>query len=195
MDDLFTDALLTSENYLALFAEYGGKLSVQTASPNVPPLDALTSEKIGVAIEIARDEFDEIYIDMPLTLPRWSEAVLSRSDYVMPVARLGVREARNMAKLLEMLQEAQVDFGAVEPVLNFAPTTLGLVEKSKARKFETSIGLDFQHWLPDGGREAARAMDAGAPLSEVAKRNPLRVALSRMAKSMDHAEVDASAAQ
>ncbi|MEH6741039.1 MAG: AAA family ATPase, partial [Sulfitobacter sp.] len=61
-EEIFGQALLNYED----------KLQVLTAPSDMLPLDLLTSEDIGRVLDIARNQFDYVIVDMPSTLVQWS---------------------------------------------------------------------------------------------------------------------------
>jgi pilus assembly protein CpaE len=69
-------------------------------------------------------------------------------------------------------------------VLNRAPGLTDLGGKQRMRRVAESLGIEYAHQLPDGGRQVVNACDQGMPLAEAVKSNPLRRELARIAQAI-----------
>ena len=89
----------------ASMTQHKSGLFVLPAPSELVPLDALPVAAVVRLIELARDEFDFVVIDLPLAAPRWLEAVLQQTDQLLLVSQLNVAAIRQTRRLLDFLKE------------------------------------------------------------------------------------------
>ena len=77
-EESFGQALLTYEE----------QLQVLTAPTDMLPLDLISSEEIERVLQMARNQFDYVVVDMPSTLVQWSETVLTSSHIYFAMLEL-----------------------------------------------------------------------------------------------------------
>jgi pilus assembly protein CpaE len=80
-------------------------LSVLPAPGELVPLDALSLAAAVKMIELAREEFDFVVVDLPLAVPQWLEGVLQNADRLLMVSQLNVAAIRQTRRLLDILKE------------------------------------------------------------------------------------------
>ena len=135
-------------------------------------------------MNLAREAFDYVLIDMPQSLMNWSEQVYSASDVFFGIMEIDMRSAQNMFRFLRTLKSEDMDLDKNRFVLNRTPGMTDLSGKSRVRRVAESLGIEFAHLLPDGGRQVVNACDQGVPLAEAAKSNPLRKEIAKVARSI-----------
>lgn len=163
---------------------YQDRLHVLTAPRDALPLDIVSPSDVNSIITLARETFDYVFIDMPQSLMNWSEQVYSASDMFFAVMEIDMRSAQNMFRFLRTLKSEDMDLAKIRFVLNRAPGITDLSGKGRVRRVAESLGLEFSHLLPDGGRQVMNACDQGVPLSEAAKSNPLRKEIARISQGI-----------
>ncbi|MEL6977243.1 MAG: hypothetical protein AAGM38_01000 [Pseudomonadota bacterium] len=184
------EELLLSERALSLEEALGAmvrrkSLAVLPAPASTMPLDAAQAARVEELIALLSGHFAFIVIDTPIALTVWSEPVLRRSSRVLLTARaLSVNEASASARFLATLRGEDVKSAPVELVLNGAPAGLDWTRKARIKKFETVAAQPFRHQLAEGGAAAQDAADAGMPLGEIERRNPLRLSIQKLASEM-----------
>jgi pilus assembly protein CpaE len=173
-EDMLRQALVTFED----------KLRVLTAPTDVLPLDFINSEDIKRVIELARQHFDYIVIDMPTSLVQWTEAVLNACQIYFATLELDMRSAQNCQRIKRALQSEELPFEKLRFCLNRAPKFTDLTGKSRVRRLSENLDIAIDIQLPDGGRAAAQSADHGLPLALSAAKNPLRREIAKLAKSL-----------
>ncbi len=109
-EEIFGQALLTYEE----------KMSVLTAPADMLPLDLITAEDIGRVLDMARNQFDYVVIDMPSTLVQWSETVLTSAHIYFAMLELDMRSAQNTLRFKRALQSEELPVEKLRYVLNRA---------------------------------------------------------------------------
>ena len=163
-------------------SSYNDRLHVLTAPRDALPLDIVSPGDISAIVNLAREAFDFVVIDMPQSLMNWSEQVYSASDLFYALMEVDMRSAQNMFRFLRTLKSEDMPLEKIRFVLNRAPGMTDLSGKARVRRVAESLGFEFSVMLPDGGRHVLNACDQGEPLSEAAKSNPLRKEIVKVAK-------------
>lgn len=177
---------------LSVFEE---KLHVLTSPADILPLDLLGPDEIQKIINIAREHFDFVVIDMPPSFVQWSETILNAAQVYFAVIELDMRSAQNVIRLKRALQSEDLPFDKVRFVLNRGPKFTDLQGKSRAKRMAESLGISIDLHLADGGRAVTEACDHGIPLASHAAKNPLRKDIAKLAQSLhDIGRSDAEAA-
>ncbi len=173
-EDTFAQALLTYEE----------RLHVLTSPSEMLPLDLLSSEDVSRVIEMARDQFDYVIVDMPSTLVQWSETVLTSAHIYFALIELDMRCAQNTLRFKRALQGEELPVEKLRYVLNRAPKFTDLNAKSRVKRMAESLSISIDVQLPDGGKTITQANDHGMPLSASAAKSPLRKEILKLAASI-----------
>ena len=161
---------------------YQDRLHVLTAPRDALPLDIVTPADVAAIIKLSREAFDYVLIDMPQALMNWSEQVYSTSDEFFALMETDMRSAQNMFRFLRTLRAEDMSLDRISYVLNRAPGLTDLSGKTRAKRVAESLSIAYGTMLPDGGRQVVNACDQGMPLAEMAKSNPLRKEIVRVAQ-------------
>ncbi len=160
---------------------YQEKLWVLTAPRDALPLDIVTPTDVKAIINLARESFDFVVIDMPQALMNWSEPVYTATDEFFAMMEVDMRSAQNMFRFLRTLKSESMDLSKLVFVLNRAPGMTDFSGKARVSRVAESLGITITHQLPDGGKNVVNACDQGIPLAELAKSNPVRKEILRIA--------------
>ena len=172
--DSFGQALVT----------YGEKLHVLTSPADVIPMDLLTPQDIKAVLNVAREHFDYVIVDMPRTLVQWTETVLLEAQVYFAMLELDMRSAQNALRLKRALLAEELPFDKIRFALNRAPKFTDLQGKSRAKRMAESLGISLTLQLSDGGKPVALSGDHGVPMAEQAPKNPLRKELVKLASEL-----------
>jgi len=184
-DETFDQALMVYEE----------KLHVLTAPAEMLPLDLISSEDVARIINMARNHFDYVIIDMPSTLVQWSEVILNAAHVYFATMELDMRSAQNALRLKRALQAEELPFEKLRYVLNRAPKFTDLSGKSRVKRLAESLDITIDVQLPDGGKPVVQGADNGQPLEQSAAKNPLRKEIAKLAASLlEIGQSDAKAA-
>ncbi len=177
-------AAMDVEGFKQALVAFNDKLSVFTAPADMLPLDIISAEDVEGLLNLATQCFDIVIIDMPKTTVQWTETVLARADVYFAVLELDMRSAQNAIRFIRALQSEDLPLDKVNFVLNRAPGMTDLNGKGRVKRLSESLGVKIATMLPDGGRPVLQSCDHGLPLSETAKKNPLRREIQKLATSL-----------
>ena len=183
--DMLSDtSMLDGDTLLQSMLTYHDRLQVLTAPAEMLPLDIVTSEDINRLIDVARDNFDFVVIDMPSAVVQWTEAVLNQAHvYFVPI-ELDMRSAQNTLRMIRALKSEELPVEKLRYVLNRAPKFTDLAAKGRVKRLAESLDITIELQFPDGGRQVTQANDHGLPLATAAAKNPLRKEIHKLAKSL-----------
>jgi pilus assembly protein CpaE len=179
-EEIFGQAILTFEE----------RLHVLTAPSEMLPLDLISSEDVTRVLDMARNQFDYVIVDMPSTLVQWSEAVLTSAHVYFALIELDMRCAQNTLRFKRALQAEELPVEKLRYVLNRAPKFTDLNAKSRVKRMAESLSISIDLQLPDGGKAITQANDHGMPLSASAAKSPLRKEIMKLAASIHDLKTD-----
>ena len=173
---------------------YQDKLHVLTAPRDALPLDIVSPADVDAIINLARESFDYVIIDMPQALMNWSEKVYAAADDFYAVMEIDMRSAQNMFRFMRTLKAEDMNLGKLRFVLNRAPGMTDLSGKTRVKRVAESLNITFLHQIPDGGKQIVNSCDQGTPLAEGARASPVRKEIMRMVEKFVSEETEKSAA-
>lgn len=173
-EEIFGQSLVTFEE----------RLHVLTAPTDMLPLDLITSEDVTRILDMARNQFDYVIVDMPSTLVQWSEAVLNQAHVYFAMLELDMRCAQNTLRFKRALQSEELPVEKLRFILNRAPKFTDLSGKSRVKRLAESLSISIDVQLPDGGKPITQANDHGMPLASSAPKSPLRREIAKLAASI-----------
>ena len=152
----------------ASMTRHGSGLHVLPAPSEVVPLDALPLATALKLIELARQEFEYVVLDLPLAVPRWLEAVLQHVDQLVLVSQLNVAAIRQTRRWLDFLKEEGLYDLPVSVVLNRYVWRLS--ERARLHQAIRALDHPIDHYVPDDTALALEAINRGTPLFELRNR-------------------------
>jgi pilus assembly protein CpaE len=161
---------------------FNEKMHVFTAPTDILPLDLIGPEDVLALIQLAKQCFDVVVVDMPHTLVSWTETVLQESDIYFANVELELRSAQNVLRMIKALRAEHLPLEKVKWVLNRTPRKIDSTTKGRIKRLSESLGVEFNYMLPDGGRQVTDTNDHGVPLAEAAPKNPMRKEILAMAE-------------
>ncbi len=183
--ELLSDtSTLDEEGFGQALASYSGRMAVLTAPMDVLPLDIIGPDDVKTMLDLARANYDFIFVDLPQTLTHWSDLVLTESEAFFAIMQTDMRSAQNMLRFLRAIKSEDLPIEKVRIGMNRAPGFTDLSGKSRARRLEQTLGIEYAFRLPEGGKQVAAACDQGAPLARAAKGNALRKEIRRIARAL-----------
>lgn len=176
---------MDGDSFGQALASYEGKLQVLTSPADILPLDIIGPAEMHKILDVARDHFDYVVVDMPGTVVQWTETVLTEAQIYFAMVELNMRSAQNTLRLKKALKSEDLPFEKIRFVLNRAPKFTDLQAKSRVKRMADSLGIALDVQLPDGGRVVAQACDHGLPLATHATKNPLRKEILKLVDQLN----------
>lgn len=164
------------------------RLQVLCAPPDMLPLDILSPGCANKLVEMARERFDHVVIDMPRSVVEWTGTVLEVARAYLAVLALDLRSAENALRLMRAVAVEGLPEDRIRWTLGRAPGRFDVAGRERRRRLAEGLGVPLSPALPDGGRAVAEACEAGAALGEASPRNPLKRAIAALAAEIHEAE-------
>ncbi|WP_425099235.1 AAA family ATPase [Tropicibacter sp. S64] len=178
-----TDSM-DSESFAQALVSFEEKLQVFTSPAEILPLDMLSPPDVKKLLDVAREHFDYVIVDMPGCLVNWTETVLTEAQVYFAMVELDMRSAQNTLRLKKALMSEDLPFDKLRFILNRAPKFTDLQGKARVKRMADSLGIALDVQFPDGGKVVMQACDHGLPLANHAAKNPLRKEISKLAASL-----------
>ncbi len=170
--------------FSAAVQQCGDQLDVFTAPAESLPLEILESADIERLLDLARCVYDFVIIDMPSTLVSWAETLVNRADVILAVLGPDMRSSRNTMRFIEMLESEELPLDKVKFLLNRAPKAKDIRAHRRLKRMAENVGFEYCSMLADGGGQVLKACDSGLPLAELARKNPLRKGILKLADQL-----------
>jgi pilus assembly protein CpaE len=192
--ELLSDmASMDKEAFMQALQTFQDHLKVLTAPAEMLPLDLIDGNDVTKLLEVARESFDYVVIDMPHTLVQWTETVLTESHVYLNVMELDMRSAQNALRFIRALRSENLPTAKLRFVLNRAPRFTDLTARSRVKRMAESLDISFAMQLPDGGAAVTQSCDHGLPLASSAPKNALRKEIQKLAVMVqEHQEEEAA---
>ena len=176
-DLLTSESPITSNDLLSATQVYGKSLHVLCGPDRVLPLEILTPEQMGHLLDLALMNFDYVIVDIPAYICVWTNAVLERAKHHFLIKTTETKSEKSSQRLLQAMQIEGLPTKNLRHVLNGDPDFT-------PPEFGESVTFSHNFSLPFGGSQIKEAMDNGEPLAEGLSKNPLRLELRRLARSL-----------
>ena len=183
---------MDSDSFMQALLTFNEKLHVLTAPSDLIPLDIVDQQDVQKIIDMARQNFDYVVIDMPSTVVMWTETVLNAAHVYFATTELDMRSAQNTLRMIRALKGEDLPFTKLRYVLNRAPGFTDLNGKSRVKRMAESLDITIEVLMPDGGKQVVQSNDHGVPLSDVAAKNPLRKEVQKLAESIHETNLEAA---
>jgi pilus assembly protein CpaE len=164
-------------------SRHSSGLDVFAAPMDMMPLEAIGGDEICDLIDLAAQEYDTIFVDLPGSWTNWSLSIVARSDLVLLVTELSIASLRQARRVLDLLQQEDLSDVKVQIVMNrvekklFGSIGLRDAEAALRRPVGMSVANDF--------RLMSSALDQGVLLSEIKSKNRLNADLTKMIEGVD----------
>lgn len=164
-------------------ARHGSGLDVFAAPADMMPLEAVNGDEICDLIDLAADEYDTVFVDLPGNWTNWSLSVVARSDLVLLVSELSIASLRQARRVLDLLQEQDLSDVKVQIVMNRVERklfgALNMRDAATALRRPVSFTVASDFWL------MSSALDQGVMLSEVKAKNRIGRDLETLIEGMN----------
>jgi len=175
---------LDHDAFLAAMLSAGEGLDVFTAPSDSLPLEILGPQDVEKLLDLAREAYDFVIVDMPSTLVSWTETLITRADLMFAILERDLRSAQNTMRFMQTLLNEDLPIDKVKFILNRAPKRTDIAGRARIRRLAENVGFDYSILLPDGGKQVVKACDQGVALSVSSPKNPVRKEIAKFAATI-----------
>jgi pilus assembly protein CpaE len=166
---------------LGVMLQHESGLHVLRAPGELLPLDAISTDFVTTLLDLARDAYDYVFIDLPQAWTEWTYATLSRSDLVLLVTQLHVGSIRQAARQIEAINTHDLGDIPLMLVLNrYSGGGIFSDQSADVGDAEKALNHTFDFQLPNDYELTKTAINRGLLISEVKRRSKLEKKLQAM---------------
>ena len=124
-------------------------LHVITAPSDILPLESISAEQILRIIELAREEYDHVILDLPTNWTNWTLSLVALSDAIFMVVELSVASLRQAKRQLALLNNQDIAGEHIHIVANrvekrmFRTINLDAAAQALGHSVDYSIHNDY----------------------------------------------------
>ncbi len=183
-------ASLTMEHLLAAGDRVDGELLRSVAAPGpdgvaviaapdkIAPLEAIDSERLMRVIELARQQYDHVILDLPGNWANWTLSAIDKADLILLVVDLSIGSLRQARRRLTLFEETGIGADRIRVVAN-------RVEKRMFRTIGVNDAADALHYpvfasIHSDYAVVQSAQDQGVLVGSVARKNKVAADLSAL---------------
>jgi pilus assembly protein CpaE len=141
----------------------------------------VTPEAIRQVLNLARDGFPYVIVDLDHSFREEQTQVLRQADIIVLVLRLDFTALRNARRTLDHFEELGIDKEKVRLVIN----RYGQAKEVPAARAEEALGVKIFHYVPDEPKTVNRANNNGVPLVLEAPSAKVSKSVAKLAASVN----------
>lgn len=159
-------------------------MAVVAAPQEIVPLEAIESEQLHHAIELARRSYEFVLMDLPTNLTNWSLSMLADAGAIVMLVEQNLASLRQAKRRLDLFRSVGMDPRLVAVVVNrierrlFGSIGLADVEEALGHKVLCGLHADAQN--------LGIAQDQGLLVHEVRARSPYAADVEQLADTLRH---------
>jgi len=165
----------------SMMAQHPSGLRVLT-SPDLPmPLEALTPAAVDTLLRITQQHYQNIVVDMPATLTRWTDTVLKAATVVYLVTATTVPAAQRLTKFLTLLRREKLTHLPIKIVVNRSGSSTKNRAEISLAEFSKVIGKAPDHLIPNDYALVSLSQNQGTPALRLKPKSEFSLAVHKMA--------------
>jgi len=171
MDLLEAGARLDGDLLRATCADHPSGLKVIAAPADMVPIEGMPTDHLLRIIELAREEFGTVFVDLPSNWTNWSLSVVAQSDLVLLVTEMTVASINRAKRQLTLLESQDLANVQLRVIANRFEK--GLAKTVRPADVREALGRDIDYKVANDFRLMRSAIDRGIPINEVRRKTPL----------------------
>jgi pilus assembly protein CpaE len=171
LDLLEAGSRLDGELLRATCTEHPSGLKVIAAPGDMMPIEGMPTDHLLRIIELARREFDTVFVDLPTNWTNWSLSVVAQSDLALLITEqtvAGINRAKRQLTLLESQDLSNVEVRVI--VNRFEKAMARTVRQADVKN---ALGRDVAYTVANDFPLMRSAIDRGVPIDELKRKSAL----------------------
>jgi pilus assembly protein CpaE len=169
--DMVTDGASADATYIAkLLNEHRSGLQIMASPHRIEDAEAITADHVGAVLQLLRDQFDFIVLDVSRSWNEVSIRALDLSDLIVAVSVVDLPALGHLKQHLALLERLGHKQKTVRLVANRYSTQHNSLDK---KDFSDFIGREIDFTISNDFSTVAAAIDAGSPVSKAASGAPI----------------------
>ncbi|WP_343346759.1 cellulose synthase operon protein YhjQ/BcsQ [Sphingomicrobium sp. XHP0239] len=175
--DLIAAGSRVDRDLLSTIAKpHSSGLHVLAAPKDIVPLDLLTPDRAIALLELAMDQYDTVFVDLPANWTDWSLSLLARADLVLLVTGLSVPSLSRARRQLDLIEQQSLGTLDIRIIVNRFES--GLFRNVDRSDLQRVLGREADFTVVREDEVMNETIELGVPMNEVRRR-------SRLSKDLD----------
>lgn len=162
--------------------QHSSGLALVAAPQDIGPLEAIDSEQLHNAVELARKSYDYVLMDLPTGLTNWSLTMLAEASAIVMMVEQNLGSLRQARRRLDLMWSVGIDRKHISIVVNRVERRLfgsiGLADVAEA------LGHDVLCAIRADAQNLGIAQDQGLLVHEVRSKSPYSADIDKLADAL-----------
>ncbi len=159
--------------------QHGSGLALVAAPHDIGPLEAIDSDQLHKAVELARKSYDFVLLDLPTGLTNWSLSMLADASAIIMMVEQNLASLRQARRRLDLMRSVGIAQNHISIVVNRVERRLfgsiGLAD------VEEALGHDVLCAVHADAQNLGIAQDQGLLVHEVRSKSPYSADVDKLA--------------
>ena len=128
---------------IAVESEHG--VAVLAAPQEIAPLEAIDPAQLRRILDIARQEYEFVFVDLPSNLANWTLSLLAQSDLIVMLVEQSIPSLRQARRRIDLFKSVGLNTRNIEVVVNRIErrlfSTISLADVAQALGVDVTAGL------------------------------------------------------
>lgn len=157
-------------------------MALVAAPQDIVPLESIDDEQLHKAIDLARQSYDFVLMDLPTGLTNWSLSMLAGASVIVMLVEQNLASLRQAKRRLDLLRSVGIDRHVISIVVNrverrlFGSIGLADVEEALGHEALCAIHADPQN--------VGIAQDQGLLVHEIRTKSPYSADVGKLADAL-----------
>ncbi|MWV28941.1 AAA family ATPase [Aurantiacibacter rhizosphaerae] len=156
--------------------------------PEILPIEQVDTDQLLRIVELARAEFDLVFIDLPSAWTSWSLSVAAESDSTIMVVRQDLDHLRQAKRCFGLFREVGIPNNKVKVIVNRA--TKGMFKSISLQDVADTVGFEVMAAIREDRGELSHAIDEGKLVTAISRRNVFAQDIDAIAARFEQATGD-----
>lgn len=154
-------------------------VSVIAAPERIAPLEDVDADQLMRVLDVARQEYDHVVLDLPGNWANWTLNVIDKADLILLIVDLSIGSLRQARRRLNLFEETGIDASRIRIIAN-------RVEKRLFRTIGTQDAADALRYPIMGTVNSdyavvQSAQDQGILVGSIARKNKVAIDIAELA--------------
>jgi pilus assembly protein CpaE len=151
---------------------------VVAAPPEIIPLESVNAEQMSDILDLARQEFSNVLVDLPGSWTNWSLSLVARADAICLITEMSIPSLRQARRQLDMLSSQDLGDLPIYVIVNRHER--GFLKSIKTGEAEQALNHSIAGTISNDFRTLSAAIDQGVPVSDIRMKTRLEKDMSSM---------------
>jgi len=163
-----------------VMSQHESGVDVLSAPPEIMPLESVSETLVNTLFDLAIDEYDFIFVDLPQVWTSWTQNILSRSDRIIITAQPSVTALQHIGHQLSTLKDNGIADTSILLVLNRHKGGWGTSGAVFVKESQKVLGRKFDYFVANNYDLVRGSTDEGVLFHKIQKRTRTEKDINKM---------------